>query len=68
MTDKSLYGVADKATDSDAFEYAARAGFAISGVLHLLVGYIILRSRSVPAARPTSPARWRRLPARPAAP
>jgi uncharacterized membrane protein YiaA len=43
MTDKSLHGVVEKATDSDAFEYTARAGFAISGVLHLLVGYIILR-------------------------
>ncbi|WP_326547242.1 DUF1206 domain-containing protein [Mycolicibacterium sp. ND9-15] len=43
MTDKSLHGVADRATDSDAFEYTARAGFAVSGVLHLLVGYLILR-------------------------
>ena len=43
MTDKSLHGVADRATDSDAFEYTARAGFVISGVLHLLVGYIIVR-------------------------
>ncbi|KUH85199.1 MULTISPECIES: DUF1206 domain-containing protein [unclassified Mycobacterium] len=43
MTDKSLQGVADRATDSDAFEYTARAGFAVSGVLHLLVGYLILR-------------------------
>ena len=43
MTDKSLHGVADKATDSDAFEYTARAGFAFSGVLHLIVGYLIAR-------------------------
>jgi hypothetical protein len=43
MTDKSIHGVADRATDSDAFEYTARAGFAVSGVLHLLVAYIILR-------------------------
>ena len=43
MADKSLQGVADRATDSDAFEYAARAGFAVSGVLHFLVAYIILR-------------------------
>jgi hypothetical protein len=42
MADKSLQGVADRATDSDAFEYAARGGFAISGALHLLVGYIIV--------------------------
>jgi hypothetical protein len=43
MADKSMHGVADRATDSDAFEYTARAGFAVSGVLHLLVGYIVLR-------------------------
>lgn len=43
MTDNSLHGVAHRATDSDAFEYTARAGFAVSGVLHLLVGYLILR-------------------------
>jgi hypothetical protein len=43
MADKSLHGVVEKATDSDAFEYTARAGFAVSGVLHLLVAYIILR-------------------------
>jgi hypothetical protein len=43
MTDKPLQRAAEKATDSDAFEYTARAGFAVSGVLHLLVAYIILR-------------------------
>lgn len=43
MAEKSLHSVVDRATDSDAFEYAARAGFAISGVLHLLIGYIIVR-------------------------
>ncbi len=43
MTDSSLHGVADRATDSDAFENTARTGFAVSGVLHLLVGYLILR-------------------------
>lgn len=36
-------GAVNKATNSNAFEYTARAGFAASGVLHLLVGYIILR-------------------------
>jgi hypothetical protein len=41
MSDKSVHGVVDRATDSDAFEYTARAGFIVSGVLHLLVGYII---------------------------
>jgi hypothetical protein len=35
--------VVDRATDSKAFEYTARAGFAASGVLHLLVAFIILR-------------------------
>lgn len=40
---RSAHGVFDKATDSSVFEYTARAGFAASGVLHLLVGYIILR-------------------------
>jgi len=41
MVDNPLQGFADRATDSDAFEYLARAGFAVSGVLHLLVAYII---------------------------
>ncbi|AWT54251.1 DUF1206 domain-containing protein [Mycolicibacterium smegmatis] len=40
---RPVHGVLDKATDSTAFEYTARAGFAASGVLHLLVAYIILR-------------------------
>jgi hypothetical protein len=43
MAGNSLHGVADKATDSDLFEYTARAGFAVSGVLHLIVAYIVLR-------------------------
>jgi hypothetical protein len=43
MADKTLHGAADRATDSDAFEYTARAGFVTSGVLHLLVAYIIIR-------------------------
>ncbi|TQK31557.1 DUF1206 domain-containing protein [Arthrobacter sp. SLBN-53] len=38
-----VHGAVDRATDSDAFQYGARAGFAASGVLHLLLGYIILR-------------------------
>ncbi|CAJ1500882.1 DUF1206 domain-containing protein [[Mycobacterium] burgundiense] len=40
---RSVHGAADRATDNDAFEHLARAGFAASGVLHLLVGYIIAR-------------------------
>ncbi|MBX7430778.1 DUF1206 domain-containing protein [Mycobacterium sp. Y57] len=39
----SLRGVADRATDSGAFEYTARVGFAASGVLHLLIAYIVVR-------------------------
>lgn len=39
----SVHGAVDKATDSDTFQYAARTGFGVSGVLHLLLGYIILR-------------------------
>jgi hypothetical protein len=42
MTVNRVEGLVDRATDSDAFQFAARAGFAISGVLHLLVGYIIV--------------------------
>ncbi|MGE2730595.1 DUF1206 domain-containing protein [Mycolicibacterium vaccae] len=40
---RSTHGAANRATDSKAFEYTARAGFAASGVLHLLIGYIIGR-------------------------
>jgi hypothetical protein len=43
MVERPLEGFADRATDSDAFEYTARAGFAVSGMLHLLVAYIVLR-------------------------
>lgn len=43
MANNTLHGAADRATDSDAFEYTARAGFVTSGVLHLLVAYIIIR-------------------------
>jgi hypothetical protein len=43
MTDKPLQRAAENATESDAFEYTARAGYAVSGVLHLLVAYIVLR-------------------------
>lgn len=43
MSARPVHGAVDRATDSDAFQYAARAGFVASGVLHLLLGYIILR-------------------------
>lgn len=38
-----MQGAADKAHDSQGFEYAARAGFAVSGLLHLLIAYLVLR-------------------------
>lgn len=41
MVDDSVQGAADRATQNDAFEYAARAGFAVSGVLHIVVAYLI---------------------------
>jgi len=43
MSNTSVHGAVDRATGSKAFEYTARAGFAASGVLHLLVAFIILR-------------------------
>lgn len=43
MSSTSVHGAVDTATDSKAFEYTARAGFAISGVLHLLIAFIVLR-------------------------
>jgi hypothetical protein len=43
MVDTPIQGAANRATDSDAFEYTARAGFAVSGVLHVLIAYIIVR-------------------------
>lgn len=43
MSSTSVQGAVDRATDSKAFEYTARAGFAASGVLHLLVAFIIVR-------------------------
>lgn len=43
MTESRVHGAVDQATSTDAFEYAARAGYAISGVLHLLIGYIVVQ-------------------------
>lgn len=43
MSSTSVHGAVDRATDSKPLEYAARVGFAVSGVLHLLVAFIILR-------------------------
>lgn len=42
MTANRVSGAVERATHSEAFQLGARAGFAVSGVLHLLVGYIIL--------------------------
>ncbi|MCK0175090.1 MULTISPECIES: DUF1206 domain-containing protein [Mycobacteriaceae] len=39
----NMHGAVDRATNSDAFENAARVGFAASGVVHLLLAYIVLR-------------------------
>ncbi len=43
MAENSVHTAVGRATDSDTFEYAARAGFAVSGVLHLVIAYIIAR-------------------------
>jgi hypothetical protein len=43
MGSTSVHGAVDKATDNTAFEYTARAGFAVSGVLHLIVAFIAFR-------------------------
>jgi hypothetical protein len=41
MADSGVHGAVDRATSTDTFEKAARAGYAVSGVLHLLIAYII---------------------------
>src|SRR3569623_471740 len=38
-----MHGAVRAATHSRPFELAARAGYSISGVLHLLIAYIIIR-------------------------
>ncbi|MBS1694003.1 MAG: DUF1206 domain-containing protein [Actinobacteria bacterium] len=43
MIGNSVHGTVDKATDNAAFEYTARAGFAASGLLHLLLAFIVVR-------------------------
>ncbi|AQA04999.1 hypothetical protein BVC93_24240 [Mycobacterium sp. MS1601] len=43
MVDNRVHGAVDRATSTNAFEYAARAGYVTSGVLHLLLGYIVVR-------------------------
>lgn len=43
MSQGRLHRAVDDATSTDAFEYGARAGYATSAVLHLLVAYIVVR-------------------------
>ncbi len=43
MIDKRPGDAADQLTDSDWFERLARAGHVVSGLLHLLIAYIVLR-------------------------
>ncbi|ORM26874.1 DUF1206 domain-containing protein [Williamsia sp. 1135] len=43
MAENRVSGAVDRATDSTAFERAARAGHIVSGLLHLLIAYIIFR-------------------------
>ncbi len=38
-----MHGAVDRATNSTAFENAARVGYSVSGVLHLLIAYIVVR-------------------------
>lgn len=43
MADNQVSGAVDKATNSTAFERAARAGHIVSGLVHLLIAFIIVR-------------------------
>ena len=43
MVDNTMHGAVDRATNSTAFENAARVGYSVSGVLHLLIAYIVVR-------------------------
>jgi hypothetical protein len=43
MSGNPVSGAVDRATDSTWFERVARAGHVVSGLLHLLIAYIILR-------------------------
>jgi hypothetical protein len=42
MAANSTQDAVSRAADSDAFQLAARAGYAVSGVLHIVIGYIVL--------------------------
>ena len=43
MVDNKVQGAVDRATSSHGFEYAARIGYGTSGVLHLIIAYIVVR-------------------------
>ncbi|AZG44490.1 DUF1206 domain-containing protein [Gordonia insulae] len=43
MTQNNVAGAVDRATDSAWFERAARAGHVVSGVMHLVIAYIVGR-------------------------
>ncbi|GAC54834.1 DUF1206 domain-containing protein [Gordonia amicalis] len=43
MSGNPVTGAVDRATESPWFEHVARAGHAVSGLLHLLIAYIIVR-------------------------
>lgn len=43
MVDNTMHGAVDRATNSTAFENAARIGYSVSGMLHLLIAYIVVR-------------------------
>ncbi|MGY4712176.1 DUF1206 domain-containing protein [Mycolicibacterium sp. CBM1] len=43
MVDNKVYGAVDRATRNSGFESVARVGYSTSGVLHLIIAYIVLR-------------------------
>ncbi|MCZ4551560.1 DUF1206 domain-containing protein [Gordonia rubripertincta] len=43
MAENRVSGAVDRATDNTAFERAARAGHIVSGLVHLLIAFIIIR-------------------------
>ncbi|MBB3603667.1 hypothetical protein FHT40_003328 [Mycolicibacterium sp. BK556] len=43
MADNAVHGAVRSATRNRSFEIAARTGYSVSGILHLLIAYIIVR-------------------------
>src|SRR6476661_1286032 len=43
MTENSVQRAVDRATGNTVFERAARGGHVMSGFVHLLIGYIVVR-------------------------